>query len=160
MSPDLIYRMDRREPYPVDRTGFFFVSTSASFIRILPVLWRDRGPIGAFKVLGKVLLRRCVYFGLADRGRPLSTGTLALGYCRVYAVQPSDVVIGEIVTDRRSRGEGHATRAVMLVINEMMQRGKTSFWIDTQLTNLPMIRSIEKLGFGPAVAGSATGKSP
>jgi RimJ/RimL family protein N-acetyltransferase len=90
----------------------------------------------------------------------VSSGVLALGHCRFYAVGREAIVIGEIATAAASQGKGYATRTVMLAINNMIRAGSTVFYIDTQRRNTPMIRSIEKLGFGPPVGGDAAGIGP
>ena len=157
MSVDLIYIMRRPVPYEVDSAGFFLVASLTDAVRKSPVLIRDRGVLQACKLALKVALHRCCYFGIASNRRPLTTGVLALGYCKFYPVSADSIVIGEIVTNAAHRGQGHATRAIMLAINAMLRKGAETFYIDTQLHNGPMIRSIHKLGFGPAVSGSASG---
>lgn len=160
MSVDLIYMMRRQTSYAVDSAGFFLVTSLADVLREFPLLIRDRGAFQACKLAVKVALRRCCYFGIASNRRPVTTGVLALGYCKFYPVPVDSIVIGEIVTDEGHRGKGHATRAIMLAINAMLRTGADTFYIDTQLHNGPMIRSIHKLGFGPAVSGNASGSSP
>lgn len=156
MSVDLIYRMQRSVPYTADREGFFFADSLLSAVAALPLMFRERrGLIGAVKLFVKIAIRRCIYFGLAAHGRPLSSGLLILGYCRFYPVPPDAIVIGEILTSPDHRGRGYATRGIMLAMNELIRRGVTLFYIDTQRPNLPMIRSIQKLGFGAPVGGTA-----
>jgi GNAT superfamily N-acetyltransferase len=153
--------MTRTHRYEVPADAcFFFVSSTLSGIHRLPLMRRDRGPPGAIKLCAKIALKRCIYFGLAQDGQPLSTGIASLGYCRFYHVPRNAVVFGEIVTREESRGRGFATRAIMLAINRMIGNGSTLFYIDTQLKNAPMIRSIEKLGFGIARTGSTTWSNP
>jgi RimJ/RimL family protein N-acetyltransferase len=149
--------MRRQTPYEVESAGFFLVASLADALREFPVLIRDRGALQAFKLALKVALGRCYYFGIASGRRPLTTGVLALGYCRFYPVSADSIVIGEIVTNEAHRGKGHATRAIMLAINAMVRTGAETFYVDTQLHNGPMVRSIQKLGFGPAVSGNASG---
>lgn len=157
MAVDLIYSMRREHPYDVADSGdFFFARSLPTALRVVPVMLRDRGALGAAKLLAKIALGRCHYFGLARQGRPLSTGVAALGYCRFYRVPSDAIVLGEIITDKNSRGRGHATHAIMLLINAVIRRGSMVFYIDTQTGNLPMIRAIEKLGFGPAIGGTGT----
>ena len=160
MAVDLIYKMRRTEEYDVDDNGFFLVDSLASALRELPLMRRERGNLGAAKLVVKVLLRRCLYFGLMRHGELVSSGVLALGHCRFYAVGPEAIVIGEIATAAASRGQGYATWTVMLAINRMIRAGSTVFYIDTQRRNTPMIRSIEKLGFGPPIGGDAAGIGP
>ena len=155
MAVDLFYRMQRSEPYHVTSDGFLFVDNIAAAIRALPVLLRDRGWVAGSKVVAKVLLGRCVYFGLTSESRPQSTGTLALGYCRYYPVESDAVVIGEIVTVPQSRRRGLATLSIMLAINSAVRRGVHTFYIDTQRRNFAMQRAIAKLGFGPPIGGDA-----
>ena len=158
MSVDLIYRMQRSVPYDADGEGFFFSDSLFSAIAALPLMYRERrGLIGTAKLCMKIAIRRCIYFGLARDGRPFSTGLLILGYCRFYPVPGDAIVIGEILTDPGSRGRGYATRAIMLAMNELIRKGPTTFYIDTQTRNEPMIRSIRKLGFGAPVGGTAAG---
>jgi len=158
MAVDLIYNMQRAQQYELDDRSFFFVDSLGSALSMLPVMWRDRGMLGAAKLFAKVILHRSFYFGLALDRQPLSTGVLALGYCRFYSVPSNAIVIGEIVTAATSRGKGYATRAIMLAISTMIRKGSTNFFIDTQRQNIPMIRSIEKLGFGRPTGGAAAGE--
>ncbi len=157
VSVDLIYTMRRRSNYEVDAAGFFLVASLADALREFPLLVRDRGVLQACKLALKVALRRCCYFGIASDQQPVTTGVLALGYCKFYPVPADSIVIGEIETKEAHRGKGHATRAIMLAINAMVRTGAETFYIDTQSHNGPMIRSIQKLGFGPAISGSASG---
>jgi GNAT superfamily N-acetyltransferase len=158
MAVDLIYNMQRTQQYDLDDGAFFFVDSLNSALSVLPIMWRDRGMLGTAKLLAKILLHRCFYFGLALERQPLSTGVLALGYCRFYQVPSDSIVIGEMVTAPASRGKGHATRAIMLAISTMIRKGSTNFYIDTQQQNTPMIRSIAKLGFGRPIGGDGAGE--
>jgi hypothetical protein len=158
VSVDLIYTLKRDTHYAVDSEGFFLLRTTTDALRYFPILFRDKGVLLGAKLALKVSLRRSCYFGIARDGSPLSTGVLALGYCRYYPVPSDAIVIGEIETKPLHRGNGHATRAIMLAMNSMVESGGTAvFYIDTQLHNAPMIRAIHKLGFGTAVSGNAIG---
>jgi RimJ/RimL family protein N-acetyltransferase len=159
VAVDLLYRMRRSGPYPVNSDKFFFVDNLVTTIQALPVLVRDRGWVGCGKVVAKIVLGRCIYFGLASESRPQSTGTLALGYSRFYPVESDAIVIGEIVTVPESRGQGLATLSVMLAINAVVRRGARTFYIDTQRMNVAMQRAITKLGFGPPIGGDAAPKN-
>jgi len=160
MAVDLIYNMRRTKGYGSDASGFFFVDSPRSAFGRLPIMWRDRGMLGTAKLVGKIMLRRCCYFGLAHDRQPLSTGVLALGYCRFYAVPADAIVIGEIETAPASRGHGYATRAIMLAIGTMVKKGSANFYIDTQRQNAAMIKSIAKLGFGRPIGGDAAAEQP
>ncbi|HEX4049405.1 MAG TPA: GNAT family N-acetyltransferase [Steroidobacteraceae bacterium] len=150
MGIDLIYSLRGLAPYDVNHDNSFFLVTSLSdALRYLRILINDRGLIGAAKLVAKITLGRCHYFGLADGNSPISTGIAALGYCSFYEVPTDAVVIGEIVTNEQCRGRGFATKAIMLLINAQMNRGRALFFIDTQGGNAPMIRAIQKLGFHP-----------
>ncbi|MFC6518651.1 GNAT family N-acetyltransferase [Undibacterium arcticum] len=109
-----------------------------------------------FKLALKIAAGRSVFFGIRSGGSLVSTGVLALGYCRTYKVEPEAVVIGTIGTDPRRRGEGLATRAIKAAMNAMINRGHTLFYIDTLRGNVAMLRSIEKLGFGQPVSNDDT----
>jgi len=152
---DLLYKISRSHPYSVADQDFFFADDVYKAMRALPVLLRDRRLWGAAKVVAKIALGRCVYFGLRQGAAPISTGTLALGYCRFYPVEDDAVVIGEIVTAPDRRGRGLATRSIMLAVNAAIRHGTTTFYIDTQHNNLAMQRSIAKLGFGAPIDSQA-----
>jgi RimJ/RimL family protein N-acetyltransferase len=154
---DLLYKISRSEPYSAADQQFFFADNLYQAMRALPVLLRDRRPWGAMKVIAKIALGRCIYFGLRQGSAPLSTGTLALGYCRFYPVEQDAAVIGEIVTAPACRGRGLATRSIMLAVNGAIRRGTTTFYIDTQHNNHAMQRSIAKLGFGAPIDSTAMG---
>jgi GNAT superfamily N-acetyltransferase len=155
VSVDLLYKISRAEPYGAADPNFFFADSITGAMRALPVLMRDRGLVGAAKVVAKIALGRCVYFGLRAGSMPQSTGTLALGYCRFYPVEKEAIVIGEIVTVPERRGRGLATLSIMLAVNSAIRRGTTTFYIDTQRNNHAMQRSIAKLGFGAPIDGDA-----
>src|SRR5665213_1108805 len=140
MAVELIFMMHRERPYDVDNDGdFLFAESLIAALRIMPVILRDRGPLTTAKVIAKIMLRRCYYFGLTRVGRPISTGIAARGYCRFYPVRSDAIVLADIVTHEGNRGQGHATRAIMLAINEMIRRGSTIFYIDTQHANRPCL---------------------
>jgi len=157
VAVDLLYKISRGEPYAVSDENFFFADSLFGSMRVLPVLIRDRGLSGAAKVVVKIALGRCVYFGLRQGAVPQSTGTLALGYCRFYPVEADAIVIGEIVTLPEQRGRGLATLSIMLAVNGAIRRGTKTFYIDTQRSNHAMQRSIAKLGFGAPIGGDAAG---
>jgi RimJ/RimL family protein N-acetyltransferase len=154
MPAELIYRMERCDPYPTSSNDFLLVESMAQALPVLPHLIEERGFAGTARLLGKLILHRCSYILTREMGETVSTGVLSFGYCRHYVVSPGSVIIGEIATKASSRGRGLATRTIMLGINEMIRRGLYVFYIDTQKNNLPMIRSIEKLGFGVPLARS------
>ena len=157
MAVDLLYKISRAEPYAVSDENFFFADNLLGSMRVLPVLIRDRGLTGAAKVVAKIALGRCTYFGLRQGSMPQSTGTLALGHCRFYPVEGDAIVIGEIVTVPDRRGRGLATLSIMLAVNGAIRRGTKTFYIDTQRNNHAMQRSIAKLGFGAPIGGDAAG---
>jgi GNAT superfamily N-acetyltransferase len=152
MSTDLIYRMQRTLPYATTRSGFGSAETAGAGLKVFPAILHERGMVGTAKLVIKLGLRRCLYFFLTDNGRIVSTGVLTYGRYGLHEVSREAIVIGEIATRPDARGKGFATQAIMLAINLMVRRGACDFYIDTQPENGPMLRSIEKLGFGAPIA--------
>ena len=93
-----------------------------------------------------------VFFGIYSSGNLVSAGVLALGHCSFYRVEPEAVVISAVSTAPNRRGEGLATRSIMVAMNAMIERGYTLFYIDTKRDNVAMQHAIEKLGFGQPIS--------
>lgn len=152
MRVNLLFRTVRDEPFLLDETDdMFIVAGLVELIRYWPMLRRWSTFSNRIKLVLKIIARRDVFFGVRSSGKPVSTGVLALGYCRYYPVEPEAIVIVTITTDSERRREGLATRSIKSAINAMIERGHTIFYIDTGRGNIPMQRAIEKLGFGPAI---------
>ena len=114
-------------------------------------LWKLRRRLGYFET-GKVFLRSFyanrLSFYHEEEGGAVCSGTIAIGFCRHYEVTKDAVVLGSIGTESTHRGRGLATATIKQAMNLMISRGYKSFYIDTLSTNIAMLRSIDKLGFG------------
>ena len=107
--------------------------------------------MGFARQLVKTLSKnRLFYFTLSD-GAVVTIGTLAIGFCNFYTVEPDAVVIGSVWTGDAFRGKGLATRSIRAAVNGMIARNCSIFYIDTQASNTAMLRSIENLGFGAPI---------
>lgn len=132
---------------------FFILTNPFITLRHSRSLIHYFGLKGFCKQLIKSTLGNRVFYGfLSDKGELISCGYLNIGFCKFYEVSTHDVVIGSIWTNPEHRGKGLATKGIMAAINEMMARGYRSFYIDTQTTNAPMLKSISHLGFGEAIS--------
>lgn len=149
----LLFKTLRRVPFQLDRKDdVFVVAGLVGIMRHWPMLWRWSTILARAKLALNIAAGRSIFFGIQSAGNPVSTGMLALGYCRYYKVEPEAVVIGMIKTDPLRRGEGLATRAIKVAMNTMIERGLTVFYIETRRDNIAMQLSIEKLGFGQPVS--------
>lgn len=149
----LLFKTLREVPFQLDRSDDVFVIAGlAGLMRHWPMLWRWSTMLERVKLALKIAAGRSVFFGIQSAGSPVSTGVLALGYCRDYKVEPEAVVIGMINTDLERRGEGLATRSIKVAMNAMIERGFTQFYIETRRDNIAMQLSIEKLGFGKPIS--------
>lgn len=108
------------------------------------------GAPAAARIVARSLRANRLFFCTPTAGAIACSGTLSLGFCNFYPVEPDAVVIGTIETVPESRGRGLATMAIRAAMNAMIARGFGRFYIDTQDDNVAMLRSIAKLGFLPA----------
>jgi RimJ/RimL family protein N-acetyltransferase len=154
MEADALHFKTRRvEPFPIDKNDdVFVVAGLVGLMRQWTVLWRWSTIWGRIKLALNIAAGRDIFFGIRSAGKPVSTGVLAIGHCSFYKVEPEAVVISGISTDPKRRGEGFATRSIMVAMNAMIERGQTQFYIDTRKDNVAMQRSIEKLGFGQPIS--------
>ena len=148
---DLIFRQMRTTPYPDAETNdFILVDGPLPALRHVRALTEHFG-FGIAKQLAKTLSKdRLFYITLSD-GAVVNIGSLAIGFCNFYTVEPGAVVIGSVWTADAFRGKGLATRSIRSAVNSMITRNRHTFYIDTQAGNTAMLRSIEKLGFGRPV---------
>jgi RimJ/RimL family protein N-acetyltransferase len=152
MRVNLLFKTFRAEPFQLDENDdIFIVAGPAELIRQWPMLWRWSTILERTKLALKIVARRSVFFGIRSSEKLVSTGVLAIGYCRHYKVEPEAIVIVTIHTDPKRRGEGLATRSIKMAMNAMIERGHSVFYIDTGRGNIAMQRSIDRLGFGPPV---------
>ncbi|MEZ5857354.1 MAG: GNAT family N-acetyltransferase [Hyphomicrobiaceae bacterium] len=143
-----IYRQVRKNFFPA--TGmhrFHVIDSPVAFIRHAGSFAKFQG-LGAIKQFAKSFSRRRPCYIVLDHGHVVSFGTLSIGFCKDYAVEGDAVVIGTVWTIEAMRGKGLATLAIQEAMNYMIARGRYTFYIDTGVINKPMLRSIEKLGFG------------
>ena len=149
----LLFKTRRVEPFQLDRSDdVFVVAGLVGLIRQWPMLWRWSSILKRAKLALKIAAGRDIFFGIQSAGNTVSSGVLAVGYCRDYKVEPEAVVIGMINTDPKRRGEGLATRSIKVAMNTMIEKGHTLFYIETRRDNIAMQLSIEKLGFGQPVS--------
>jgi predicted GNAT family acetyltransferase len=80
-----------------------------------------------------------VFYGIFDSGR-----LVAMAGQRLH--QPEFVEVSAVCTHPDARGRGYARALMSLVIEEMLQRGKTPI-LHTFADNYPAIRVYEGLGF-------------
>ena len=147
-----IFKQVRYEPYPPDLM-LPIIMANTPFI-----VWRHRSTLRPFlgrsefyKLLIKSLFHNRVFYFFLNGKVLMACGYLNIGFCRHYEVEPTNVVIGSIWTTPIYRGKGIATKGIQTAINWTMGKGYHTFYIDTQETNTPMLKSIEKLGFGEPI---------
>jgi RimJ/RimL family protein N-acetyltransferase len=146
-----IFVQDRRTPFPESETSALVLVDGVSIAaRAFPRLVARFGWQLALRILARSALSNRLFFFSPAHGPIVCSGTLSIGFCKFYAVEKTTTVIGTIETTPADRGKGIATMTVKAAMNAMIRRGFTRFYIDTQPGNAPMLRSIEKLGFGPA----------
>ena len=148
---ELIFRQVRTERFAdAGIKDFVLVDGPGLALRHAPALTKHFG-LGFARQLAKTLSKnRLFYFTLSD-GAVVTIGTLAIGFCNFYTVEPDAVVIGSVWTGDAFRGKGLATRSIRAAVNGMIARNCSIFYIDTQASNTAMLRSIENLGFGAPI---------
>jgi len=145
-----IFVQDRSIPFPATETLHLILIDGPSVaLRTLPRLVARFGWNLGVRIVARSALSNRLFFLAPPDGAIVCSGTLSIGFCNFYAVEKTAVVIGTIETMPESRGKGVATMTIKAAMNAMIRRGFTRFYIDTQSENLPMLRSIHKLGFGP-----------
>ncbi|MET4694855.1 GNAT family N-acetyltransferase [Endozoicomonas lisbonensis] len=130
---------------------FTLIDSPGAFLSNITVLFRHFGFKESVKTFLKSFVGNRVFYYLSVEGSVAACGTLAIGFCRFYSVKDGDVVIGSVWTEEKLRGRNLATRSIRHAIHAMYLKGYKTFYIDTQVTNKPMLRAIEKLGFGESI---------
>ena len=149
---ELYFRLARDQHYPaVDTTDFVLIDRPGKVILHAAELALYLGLPGLFKLLIKSLGSSRRFYAIIQNHAIVACGTLTIGFCRYYDVEPDAVVIGSVWTNEALRGQGLATRSLRAAMNSMLDAGRTLFYIDTQENNLPMLKAIEKLGFGEPI---------
>lgn len=149
----LIFRMRRTKLF--DTTvpeGFEFVLVGSvfRFVRLSGAFWRIAGPRELLRGIARVCVRRKFYC-VHKNGHILHYGWVNVAFCKHYPVKSGEVVIGPIWSALEARGHGLATVGIQMVINELIKRSLTIFFIDTSFENLACLKVIEKCGFGAPV---------
>jgi ribosomal protein S18 acetylase RimI-like enzyme len=145
-----IFVQDRSSPFPINETvPIVLIAGLIEAVKAVPRLTKRFGPALAVRTVAKSAFPNRLFFFTPPKGSITSSGGLALGFCKFYAVEKEAVVIGTIETTPEHRGRGLATMTIKAAMNAMIARGYTRFYIDTQEGNVPMLRSIENLEFGP-----------
>ncbi|MEO7068140.1 MAG: GNAT family N-acetyltransferase [Rhodanobacter sp.] len=149
----LIFRMRRTVPFEVsarDDVEFHFASSLPKFLPLV----RQLSPAVSRVELIKSFLRMGVgrgFYCIVGNGVILHRGWINIAFCRHYNVRAGEAVIGPIWSAPEARGRGLAKYATQCVINELLQRGLSVFYIDTSPDNLACLKMIENCGFGPAM---------
>jgi GNAT superfamily N-acetyltransferase len=147
-----IFVQDRSVPFPADQIAPIVLITGwIQAVTAVPRLTERFGFAFAMRTVAKSLFPNRLFFFTPTAGTIASSGGIALGFCNFYPVEKEAVVIGTIETTPENRGKGLATMIIKAAMNAMIARGYTRFYIDTQEGNIPMLRSIGNLGFGPPV---------
>jgi RimJ/RimL family protein N-acetyltransferase len=145
-----IFVQDRPQLFPAEATSpVVLIAGLRSAIRALPRLVMRFGWPRAVRIIARSAFSNRLFFFTPADGAIVCSGTISIGFCNFYAVEKTAVVIGTIETVPANRGKGIATMTIKAVMNVMIHRGFTRFYIDTQSDNTAMLRSIDKLGFGP-----------
>jgi len=146
-----IFKQNRSLPYDEpSHHSFRLIATPFDALKASTLLIHHLSLPGFLKLLLKSVTKNRWFYCIHDNRSVVSRGWLSAGFCHYYPVGADDVVIGAVWTDPQKRGQGLATTSIQLAMNGMIQQGYESFYIDTQQSNAPMLRSIEKLGFGEA----------
>ena len=154
---ELIFKLslsnERLQDYkcPEGSKDFTLIDSPGAFLLNFMALFRHFGLKESVKTFLKSFMGNRIFYYLSVEGSVAACGTLAIGFCRFYSVADRDVVIGSVWTEEKLRGRNLATRSIRHAIHAMYLKGYETFYIDTQVTNKPMLRAIEKLGFGEAI---------
>lgn len=155
VSFQLVYRMERKEPYEVELDAgleFLFLNSALQGMKHLKSVASYCGKPGAAKAVAKLGTARRSLYLILQGGHAISAGWCTTGKCSYYKVESDAVVIGPIWTSEEARGRGLAGKALQLGINHYLRQGRSLFYIDTEKTNLAAQRVFEKTGFGDPVA--------
>jgi hypothetical protein len=150
----LIYRLDRREPYatsPLDGMTFELCATLGQYMQHRREIKRIVGAKEYYKGILRMMKGRYFYC-IHHSGILMRTGWVTISDCKHYKIGERDVVIGQLWTADAARGKGLATEATKRVINEMIRKNHHIFFIDTTNDNASCLRMIEKCEFGAPVA--------
>jgi len=151
----LVYRHELFRPMDITQAPgveFEFLSSPLDLIKLGVPLLRCLGLSGLIKTGLKLATGKRRLYCVLTQSCVAHYGWVSFSFCRYYKVQAGDVVIGPIMTEERYRGRGYATVALMRVLNALLAKGYSVFWIDTSEDNIPCQKVIEKCRFGKPVA--------
>lgn len=154
MPKQLIYRQNRTEPFDVRLPqGYRFILCNGvrDGLQLAPFLVRRTGIVGFLKNILKLATSSRAYACLLHSAAVRSECTITLSHCKHYDVEEGSVVLGPVWTDPAMRGEGLATVLLKLIINTMMFRRHSIFYIDTSDENNAMQHVIKNCGFDAPV---------
>lgn len=130
------------------RLNFVFAGSALALFRIRHDLLDCLGVLGALKAILKVATHRRCFYAVQEAGVLVHYGWLSVSFCRYYAVNRGDVVVGPIWTKPSVRSRGIGAFALCNAMNVMYRHGHSVFFIDTTSDNYSCLRVIEKCGFG------------
>ena len=151
----LIYRMEREEPYEtrsIEGCDFHFISSPFGLLPFFASGKSVFGMLGFIKTLLKLVTAKrdiCIY---TKEKQILHYSWLNHGFCGNYWVDSADTVIGPIWSHADSRGLGLATETMKRAVNHSLEKGYKVFFIDTSFDNIACQKAIAKVGFGAPVA--------
>lgn len=151
----LIFRQERSAAFSVTSPqgySFQLMTDPFTWIRNARALIGSLGLKWWLLGLQRLLRGRMFYLVRDMKAAIVHYGWLTPSSCQYYRVLPGDIVIGQIWTATSVRGKGIATYATKMAINALIQRGHTTFYIDTADTNVPCLKMIGHCEFGAPLA--------
>lgn len=151
MPIQLIYRQERTEPFDValaSAARFILCNGVRDGLQLAGFLMKRSENAGLVKDILKLATPSRLYACLVAADSILSECYITLSHCRHYKVERRSVVLGPVWTDRDCRGQGLATSLLKSIMNNMISRGNTIFYIDTSDQNTAMQHVIQHCGFG------------
>jgi len=149
-----VYRQVVKGQYiiePIPDYSFCLFESIGDGLGIAGALRRRFGIIGTSKILLKLAGNRRKFYCILFKDEIVNYGWAALSFCRHYDVREGDVVVGPVWTDPSYRSKGLAVHGMKNLINQMLSRGHSVYFVDTAESNWPMQRVIDKCGFGKPV---------
>jgi ribosomal protein S18 acetylase RimI-like enzyme len=150
----LVYRRQFTQSLAVETRSdvtFTLFSGAVGAAGSFRLLRRHLGIFGTLKTIVKLATPRRTMYLITKEDRVVSIGWCMSGTCKYYQVESHAIVVGPIWSSDEMRGQGIATYAMRMAINELVRRGHSTFYIDTSKSNFPAQRVFEKIGFGPPV---------
>lgn len=146
-----IFRQESALPRPVRNLPvgeFIYCRKPGDALSILPAILEHYGLAGTLKLLLMLGSPTREFSAVRVGQRLVARAWVQLGSCKAYPVETSSAVLESVWTDPSHQRMGLAEALLGRDLNHLVERRIQITYIDTDQNNLPMLKVIDRLGYG------------